>query len=195
MTIRFVPLIAIALFVVACPKKEESKEGAFSQTAAQPAQAASQPARAASQPAQAASQPGMQQAAPDAPPFSGEIKLGTGLPADSVKPTDVLFVIARQSIGGQPGQIIATQRHAPVVLPVKFTISRRDTMVEGIPFTGPWIVTARLDRDGDAMTKDENDLYAVSAGEVKGGQSNVTLMLTKGMPQQPNQAPASQPAR
>lgn len=212
-TIRIASVLALGLTLTACPKKEESDQGAFSKTQAnavkeQPAQAASQPHGEMKSPhgdmkapphGEMQAPPHGEQAAPhgdvpDAPPFGGEIKLGPGLTKDAVKPSDVLFVIARQSMGGQPGQIIATQRHTPVTLPMKFTMSKQNTMVEGIPFTGPWIVTVRLDRDGDPMTKDENDLYASSNGEVKGGQMDLSMVLTKGMPapaQAPMQAPKS----
>src|SRR5262245_12725955 len=202
------PKIRIAFTLIAlvalagCPKKEENgNQGAFSQTktsgGGQPSQPATQPAQEQAQ--QPASQPaegggGEQAAGPEVPPFSGEVKLGDGINADAVKPSDVLFVIARQSVGGQPGPIVATTRHTPVKLPMKFTIGPNDRMVQGMPFTGPFIVTARLDRDGDPMTKDENDLYA-SAGEVKGGQSDVALTLARGQAQgaQQPQQPASQP--
>lgn len=218
-TIRYASVLALGLTLAACPKKEETDQGAFSKT--QPSAASSQPAQAEKSPhgdmksphgemksphgdmksppphGEMQAPPHGQQPAqaahndvPDAPPFGGEIKLGAGLGKDAVKPSDVLFVIARQSMGGQPGQIIATQRHTPVTLPMKFTMSKRDTMVEGIPFTGPWIVTVRLDRDGDPMTKDENDLYASSNGEVKGGQTDLSMVLSKGMPA-PAQAPKS----
>ncbi len=131
---------------------------------------------------------GDEQAQPDGEPFAGELKLAEGIAADSVKPTDVLFIIARQSMGGQPGQIVATTRHVDVKLPMKFTLGPDNRMMQGMPFAGPFVVTARIDRDGDPMTRGADDLYATAPGETKPGQKDVALVLGK-------QPASQQPAR
>lgn len=186
-------VFAASLLVLSACSKKETEQGAFSKTTAE--QAAQ---KQVAQPSQPASQPAAIEehaAVADGAPFTGELKLGEGIPADTVKPTDVLFVIARQSIGGQPGQIIATTRHADVKLPMKFSIGPDNRMVQGIPFTGPFIVTARIDRDGDPMTRGADDLYATAAGETKAGQADVALVLGKAPAnlQQPQQMPQGHP--
>ena len=111
--------------------------------------------------------------------------------------------MARQSAGGMPGRLIAVQRHVGVKLPMRYEISAKNLMMPGTPFSGPFIVQARIDRDGDPMTKGNDDLYAQAAGPVKGGESDVALVLgprkAGGAASQPAAAPkaggaASQPA-
>ena len=147
--------------------------------ASQPGHAASQPGHAAPQPGQAGWQPGIAPAmGPSDAPVSGLVKLAEGVPADAVKPTDVLFIMARKIIpGAQPGQLVAVQRQANIVLPMRYQLSAKDLMMPGMPFAGPFDIQARLDRDGDPMTKGDTDLYFTAPGPVAGGSEGVHLML------------------
>lgn len=147
------------------------------------------PSHAASQPSAAASGLGganPHAAFPDTPPgasFSGLVKLGEGLSEADVKPTDVLFIMARESQGGGlAGRLMAVKRLGQVQYPLRYEIGGQDVMVPGLPFAGPFIVTARLDRDGDPMTRGEDDLYGTFPAEVKAGQEGVHLVLKKGAP-------------
>ncbi len=152
--------------------------------ASQPAHAASQPAHAASQPGHAASQPGHAAsqpvaAGPSDAPITGLVKLAEGLPADAIKPTDILFVMARKAIsGGQPGPLVAVQRHANLKLPMRYEIGPKDLMMPGVPFAGPFVITARVDRDGNPMTKGDDDLYAGQANPVAGGSEGIHMVLS-----------------
>lgn len=167
-----------------CPS-EQSKSG---QAAAPKGQTAA-PKTPASSPAGAASQGAASKAAPHAKisagkpgePFSGLVKLGEGLTEADIKPTDVLFVMARESKGKNlAGRLVAVQRHGKLKFPKRYQLSAKDVMVPGIPFKGPFIVTARLDRDGDPMTKTQDDLYATVATPVVAGQEGAHLILKKG---------------
>jgi hypothetical protein len=129
------------------------------------------------------------QAAPPAPAavtgetVSGLVKLGEGLTQADVRPEDILFVMARQvAPGGGPGPLVAVQRLTAVQAPQRFELSAKDIMVPGNPFTGPFQLSARLDRDGDPMTRTEQDLYAILEGTVNAGSKDVELVLSKGMP-------------
>ncbi len=132
------------------------------------------------------SAPGGQPAAqevPSGPPVTGQVTLGGGLAQSDVKADDVLFVMARKvAPGGGPGPLVAVQRLTNVQFPTQFRLSSDDVMVPGSAFTGPFTITARLDRDGDPMTRTEADLYGAIDGPVNGGQSELALSLTKGMP-------------
>lgn len=154
---------------------------------------ASAPAKSASRPA--AGPASASAGATQAPPFSGLVKLGDGVSAADVKPTDVLFVMARQSHAGQPGMLIAVQRHGKVEFPKRYEMSQANIMMPDLPFAGPFRVFARLDRDGDPMTKTAEDLYASFEGDVSNGQEGVHLVLNKGVPPPPArpQAPARHP--
>jgi hypothetical protein len=114
----------------------------------------------------------------EAHPFSGLIKLADGTSPDAVKDGDVLFIMARERLpDGQPGRLVAVQRHGKVQYPFRYEISQKDLMMPGMPFAGPFLVQARLDRDGDPMTKGADDLYAEAQGAVQVGQEGVHLVL------------------
>lgn len=181
-----VPALALA-FVSAC--KEDPKPAAMRPaaqgTTAQPATAASQPAAGdgTAQPAAAASQPAGGGAVAAGPPIAGQITIDPSVPKDALKESDVLFIMAREKpVGDVPGRLVAVQRQAPVKLPASFELGEKDLMVPGSAFTGPFILSARLDRDGDPMTKGPDDLYATYAGEVKSGQKGVELVLKRTPP-------------
>ena len=61
-------------------------------------------------------------------------------------------------------------------------MSQAHVMMPDIPFAGPFRVYARLDRDGDPMTKTADDLYAAFTSDVRNGQEGVHLVLKKGAP-------------
>jgi hypothetical protein len=190
-------LASLALVTFACSKGSDAPPPAVT-TTAPPAAAASAPSsQPSSAPAAAAE--------PQGAPFTGEVALGEGVTAADVKPTDVLFIMARESAGGGPGRLVAVQRHADVQLPKAFTVAPTDVMVPGMPFTGPFVVMARLDRDGDPMTRGQDDLYGTFEGPVMAGQGAVKLTLKKGTEKDfappggapvpaPGGAPASMPA-
>jgi cytochrome c-type biogenesis protein CcmH len=81
----------------------------------------------------------------------------------------VLFVIARS---GADRRIVAVRREDNVTFPFKFGISGRDAMIAGTSFAGPFEVTARLSKSGDAVAA-KGDLegsvrgVAVGATDVK----------------------------
>ncbi len=131
--------------------------------------------------------------APSGDPFSGEVKLGDGVSADLIKPTDVIYLMARTCGAdcSKPGMLVAVQRHDNVKLPMTFKLGPESVMMPGTPFVGPFLVQARVDRDGDAMTKDANDLYAEVTTGVKPGQSGVVLAVA---PPAPGSIPAAAPA-
>jgi hypothetical protein len=191
-------LRSIALGVALATALSQCKESPPASTVKAPTPAPTAPGPASEPAAQGATPADVQHE----PPFSGNITLDPGLPKDSVRPSDVLFVMARQSVNGAPGQLLATQRYANATFPLHFEMSSKDLMVPGARFAGPFVVNARLDRDGNPMTKTPDDLYATVPGEVKGGQTNLELVLMKGDPSQaplttsaPPSSPASQPTR
>lgn len=199
----------LLVFGIGC---EANKDAASSKTStANPAAGAKGPSSApATPPAAKSGNPhGGFDKAPPGTPFSGLIKLADGLTEDVLKPTDVLFIMARESQGGgKAGRLVAVKRLGLSKYPLRYEMSAKDVMVPGIPFTGPFIIMARLDRDGDPMTRGEDDLYAAVAQPVLPGQEGVHLVLKKGAPktmkappgvkaptQAPGRGPASKPAK
>jgi hypothetical protein len=176
--------LAVALVLTACPKDEPAgttaAPGASKPGGAPSPGTGAPPTAPASQPTEGAPRA----AVPDtASPFAGEVRLAEGVKPDVVKPTDTLFIMVRElTPEGKPGRLLAAQRHQPVQLPLKYELGAKDTMVPGTAFVGPFVVQARLDRDGDPMTKGDDDLYAEFGSPVKGGQQGVDLTLKPGKP-------------
>lgn len=100
----------------------------------------------------------------------GSVRLASGLATPGV---GVLFVIARAPGGGPP---LAVKRFA-ATLPVDFEIGPGDVMIQGRPFVAPIHLSARLDRDGDPLTRDADDLVAATVGPLATGATGVVLEL------------------
>jgi len=95
----------------------------------------------------------------------------------TVPPNAVLFVIAREA-GVESGPPAAVKRVPAVNFPITVTLTEKDSMAgEGLP--GLVRIDARVDRDGDPLTKDPQDPVA-SEENVRPGGAQVLLVLTPG---------------
>ena len=94
--------------------------------------------------------------------------------AGRLQPTDVLYLIARST---RTGGVVAVRREDGVQFPFAFTLGAADVMVQGTPFEGPFDVTARLSKTGDALAA-KGDLEG-SAGGVAVGSSKVAITLDR----------------
>lgn len=79
--------------------------------------------------------------------ITGEVSIAKG---GAIKPGGVLFVFARKGETGMPAAVL---RVADPKLPMKFTLSEKNAMAPGVPFDGPFTITARFSQAGDAMDK------------------------------------------
>jgi hypothetical protein len=86
----------------------------------------------------------------------------------------VLFLIARRADGGPP---TAVRRIASPVFPLDFEIGPADRMMEGVPFEGPLQLTARVDADGNAMTRNPGDLQGSSAPDLSPGARGIEIVI------------------
>ena len=103
----------------------------------------------------------------------GQVDLIDGLrPA----PGSVLFVIARKQ-GVQAGPPLAVARIGEPQFPQVFELGQDQVMMPGLRFEGPLSITARLDSDGNAMTRDPTDPATASGYAADPGQRDVLLML------------------
>ena len=50
-------------------------------------------------------------------------------------------------------------------------------MIQAMPFTGPLRVTARVDGDGNATSREPGDLQGAAAGEYEPGASGVEVLI------------------
>lgn len=106
------------------------------------------------------------------PEFTGTISLATGatLPAGAM-----LFVYARAP-GVDAGPPLRVVRVAAPSFPYNFSISAANAPMGGT-LTGPVVLTARLDGDGNPMTKDAADLTGKSA-EVQAGATGIAITVS-----------------
>ncbi len=94
-----------------------------------------------------------------------------------VPPSALLFVIVREA-GFESGPPIAVKRVPAANFPITVTISDRDSM-SGESLPGLVRLDARVDRDGDPMTKDPRDPVA-SEDNVRPGGGQILLVLVPG---------------
>lgn len=113
----------------------------------------------------------------DAKPITGRIELAPDL-ANARPEGAILFVIARPegAVGGPP---LAVLRIPDPVFPVEFEIGPGDVMIPSMQFAGPITLTARLDSDGNAMTRAESDLSSPTAPPAEPGTTGVELVLSQ----------------
>lgn len=112
------------------------------------------------------------------PSVSGVIRLAD---PDQAPANAVLFVTARPSAMGGKGPPLAVERVMRPSFPYTFELSAGDRMIEAMPWQGPIDVTARLDVDGNAMTKGAGDLTSgPGATNVALGRSDLELVLKLG---------------
>jgi cytochrome c-type biogenesis protein CcmH len=109
--------------------------------------------------------------AQDGRPIEGEIRLDPRL-RDRARPGAVLFVIARHSASRQ---VAAVRKEDGPRFPFAFQLSSADAMMEGVPFDGPFDITARLSRSGDAIAA-TGDLEGTAKG-VAAGARGVTVII------------------
>jgi hypothetical protein len=112
-----------------------------------------------------------------AAPIEGRIELAPNLV--SARPAGgVLFVIARPE-GTRGGPPLAVLRIDSPNFPVSFRIGPDDVMIPSMQFAGPISLTARLDADGNAMTRGAGDISGAVSEALTPGTTGVTLVLSE----------------
>ncbi len=114
--------------------------------------------------------------APAGARIEGAVELAAGQSAGAGT-NAVLYVIARPA-GAQGGPPLAVKRIAAPSFPVSFSLGPRDVMLQGKAFEGPVNVTARLDRDGDPLTREPGEPAGAYEGNpVSPGARDVVVKL------------------
>ena len=106
-------------------------------------------------------------------PIRGRIELAPEL-RDAAPAGAVLFVIARREGGGPP---LAVRRIDAPRLPLDFELTPADRMIQALPWGGPLRITARLDRDGNATSRQPGDLQGRAPEPVSPGAEGVRVVL------------------
>lgn len=101
--------------------------------------------------------------------ISGEVTVAKGA---TIKPGGALFVMAKEP--GKP-MPVAVLRVVEPKFPYKFTLSEKNTMMPGTPFTGSFLITARYSPTGDAM--DKTGPEGTEAKPVAVGSKNVKIEM------------------
>jgi hypothetical protein len=109
----------------------------------------------------------------DAEPIRGVVTVADEL-ADSVPEGAVLFLMARV---GPTESLLAVQRIAAPSFPLRFAIGPDDRMGQRVPFAGEFQLSARLDADGDASSRNPGDLQGRASGTHASGASGVSIIL------------------
>jgi cytochrome c-type biogenesis protein CcmH len=112
-----------------------------------------------------------------AEPIRGEVRVAEAL-RERLRPDAVLFIIARVGAAGPP---LAVKRIRSPRFPLQFSIGPDDRMIATLPFQGALQLTARLDGDGDAISRDPGDLQGRADGTYPPGASNVTIVLDEAL--------------
>ena len=107
-------------------------------------------------------------------PLSGTISLAPDFER-KVPAGAILFLIARKGEGGGPP--LAVKRIESPTFPMDFTIGPDDRMIKAMPFAGPLQLSARLDADGNAMTRAPGDLQGQSREPQQPGASGVAIVI------------------
>ena len=72
---------------------------------------------------------------------------------------------------------MAVRKLPPGPFPISFELGPQDAMMPGRPLTGPARILARLDTDGDPMTRDPGDLVGEVPDPVQVPSDSVTIVL------------------
>jgi cytochrome c-type biogenesis protein CcmH len=108
--------------------------------------------------------------------ISGKISIDAKL-KDRIADQAALFLIARPAAGGA-GPPLAVKKIDKPKFPLTYSLGQENVMMQGTQFTGKINLSARLDKDGNAMTKDAGDLlgdYKKNPVEVGSRDVDITL--------------------
>jgi hypothetical protein len=110
-------------------------------------------------------------------PIEGQVEIAPNLV--SARPAGgVLFVIARPE-GTPGGPPLAVLRIVGPSFPVSFRIGPDDVMIPSMQFAGSISLSARLDADGNALTRGASDLSGVATEALAPGATGVRLVLSE----------------
>ncbi len=101
--------------------------------------------------------------------ISGMVTLAKGV---TLKPGGVLFIFAKKA--GTPMPVAVLRVPSPT-FPVHYSLSEKNVMSPGTPFSGPLLVSGRYSPSGDAMDKSGPEGSSATAVEI--GKSDINLEL------------------
>ena len=115
---------------------------------------------------------------PEARSSSGEALRGTLVLApeleDRVPAGAILFVIARVGSTGPPSAVLRIRNPE---FPLAFAIGPEHRMITQMPFAGPFTLSARVDADGNAMTRNPGDLQGAAEATHAPGATGIEIVI------------------
>jgi hypothetical protein len=111
--------------------------------------------------------------------ITGVITLAPARKAD-VAPTDVVYLVARRVADnpGARGSLVAVKRFTASSFPIEFSLGEADMMFKNGAFEGELTLAARVDKDGDPITRKKGDVFG-TVDHVKVGAAGVEVKLTE----------------
>jgi hypothetical protein len=87
-------------------------------------------------------------------------------------------VIAR-SQGARGGPPLAVLRIPSPDFPLEFSIGPENVMIPSLQFAGPISLSARLDEDGNAMTRGAGDISSATEESLSPGETGIKILLSE----------------
>jgi hypothetical protein len=119
---------------------------------------------------------GSQPAAPGGPALAGEISVDPRLAAE-VKQGDTIYLIARavDPAGAVQRTALAALRLQVGAPPITFKMDASNVMAAGAAFAGEVQLTARVDRDGESITRVAGDIEGVTRVKIPSDTVKIVL--------------------
>jgi hypothetical protein len=116
------------------------------------------------------------------PEVSGEVLLRGTIAvapnlADKLPASATLFLTARAAEQGTAGPPVLVKRMDVGAFPMSFELGTQNMMMQGMAVPSDFVVQARLDQDGDAISRLPGDLAGVTKQAVKRGNNAVSITL------------------
>ncbi|HVR64315.1 MAG TPA: hypothetical protein VMU50_20585 [Polyangia bacterium] len=167
-----------------CNKNDDLQKASGMPPAAPGSLPPAPPVAPAMPPAAPPSAPPAEAPAPAAAPdpkatISGEIVLAPAMKS-AVSPGDVVFLVARR-VSDNPtarGSLVAVKKFSADKFPIPFSLSQQDMMFQNGNFEGDLVLSARVDKDADPMTRRKGDVIALLP-KVPVGARGVKLSLNQ----------------
>lgn len=121
-------------------------------------------------------------AAPSQAIVTGTIKVSDAL-KDKIPANATLFIVARPHGAGGPPALV--KRVSGVTFPYEFRLASDDVMMPNAPVPEALSVSARVDQDGDAISRSPGDLMGMVKTPVAKGSSGVELVLDEAVASAP----------
>jgi len=106
----------------------------------------------------------------------GRIRAGAN--AGTIAPGAIVFLSAwplDKNTGEVLGSPLAVEKLIADKLPLEFRLDERNMMVKGTQFAGDVIITARVDRDGEARTKEPGDVEGRARATIPADKIDLVL--------------------